>query len=103
MTFRSRVIDLNLAFAGIQFISRTVDATAMTHFRMNIWTPDPTSLPAVFKIKIVDFGANGAFGGGDDVEHELTLNANSTPPLVTGNWVAYFIIQFRRRNNQKRI
>lgn len=81
----------NLVFAGIEFITQTVDASSMTHFRMDIWTPDPTSLPAVFKIKIVDFGANGAFGGGDDVEHELTLNANSTPPLATGNWVSFDI------------
>lgn len=78
----------NLVFAGIEFINQTVDATAMTHFRMDIWTPDPTALPAVFKIKLVDFGANGVFGGGDDVEHELTFNASSTPPLATGNWVS---------------
>ena len=81
----------NLVFAGIEFISQTVDATSMTHFRMDIWTPDPTALPAVFKIKLVDFGANGIFGGGDDVEHELTLNANSTPPLATGAWVSFDI------------
>ena len=85
----------NLVFAGIEFISQTVDATSMTHFRMDIWTPDPTALPAVFKIKLVDFGANGVYdppgSGGDDVEHELTLNANSTPPLVTGNWVSFDI------------
>jgi hypothetical protein len=27
------------------------------------------------------------FGGGDDSEQELTFNASSTPPLVTGAWV----------------
>jgi hypothetical protein len=81
----------NLVFAGIEFISQTVDATSMTHFRMDIWTPDPTALPAVFKIKLVDFGANGTFGGGDDVEHELTLNASSIPPLATGEWVSFDI------------
>lgn len=81
----------NLVFAGIEFISQTVDATTMTHFRMDFWTPDPTASPAIFKIKIVDFGANGAFGGGDDVEHELTLNASSVPSLSTGNWVSFDI------------
>lgn len=81
----------NLVFAGIEFINQTVDATSMTHFRMDIWTPDPTALPAVFKIKLVDFGADGVFGGGDDVEHELTLNANSTPPLATSEWVSFDI------------
>ena len=81
----------NLVFAGIEFTSQTINATAMTNFFMDIWTPDPTALPAVFKIKLVDFGANGAFGGGDDVEHELTFNANSTPALTTGNWVRFDI------------
>ncbi len=78
----------NLVFAGIEFTSQTIDATAMTHFHMDIWTPDPTAAPAVFRIKLVDFGADGAFGGGDDVEHELTLDDNSTPPLATGSWVS---------------
>lgn len=81
----------NLVFAGIEFISQTVDASAMTHFYMDLWTPDPTELPAAFRIKLVDFGANGIFGGGDDVEHELTFNANSTPSMVTGNWVRFDI------------
>jgi hypothetical protein len=81
----------NLNFAGIEFTSPTIDATGMTHFNMDIWTPDPTALPAVFKIKLVDFGANGVWSGGDDVEYELSFNANSTPALVTGEWISYNI------------
>jgi hypothetical protein len=59
----------------------------MTHFRMDLWTPDATAAPAAFRVKLVDFGANGAFGGGDDVEHELSFSASSTPALATGSWV----------------
>ncbi len=81
----------NMVFAGIEFISQTVDATSMTNFHMDIWTPDATALPAVFRIKLVDFGADGAFGGGDDVEHELTFDANSTPALATAEWVSFDI------------
>ncbi|GJQ62373.1 MAG: hypothetical protein SCALA702_14260 [Melioribacteraceae bacterium] len=81
----------NLVFAGIEFTSQTVDASGLTHFRMDIWTPDPTALPNVFKIKLVDFGADGAFDGGDDVEHELTFNASSTPALATGQWITFDI------------
>lgn len=81
----------NLVFAGIEFISQKINASTMTHFYMDMWTPDPTALPAVFRIKLVDFGANGVYGGGDDVEHELTFNANSNPPLVTGNWIRFDI------------
>lgn len=77
----------NLVFAGIETVARQIDATGMTHFRMDLWTPDATTSPAVFKVKLVDFGANGAFAGGDDVEHEVTLTASSTPALATGSWV----------------
>jgi hypothetical protein len=78
-----------LVFAGIEFTSATVDATAMTHFRFDLWTPDATDGGEVFKVKLVDFGADGAFGGGDDVEHEITLDATSTPALATGSWVSF--------------
>ncbi len=81
----------NFVFAGIEFTSPTIDARTMTHFSMDIWTADPTAAPAIFKIKLVDFGANGAFGGGDDVEHELTFTATSTPALATGQWVRFDI------------
>ena len=81
----------NLTYAGIEFTSNTINATNMTHFHMDIWTPDPTALPAVFKIKLVDFGANGVWSGGDDVEHELVFDANSTPPLTTSSWISFDI------------
>ncbi len=80
----------NLVFAGIEFTSSTVDATGMTHFRIDIWTPDPTAA-AVFKVKLVDFGADGSFAGGDDTEHEVSLTASSDPALATGQWVSYDI------------
>jgi uncharacterized protein YjdB len=72
----------NLNFAGIEFAATPVDASAMTHFHLDIWTADST----VFKVKLVDFGADGAYGGGDDSEHELTFDAASTPALVNGQW-----------------
>ena len=75
----------NLVFAGIEFTSQTLDVTAMTHFRMDIWTPDETSSSA-FRVKLVDFGANGVYdGGGDDSEHEITITA--AEGLATGEWV----------------
>ncbi len=77
----------NLVFAGIEFTSAPVDAAAMTHFLLDIWTPDATGAPAIFKVKLVDFGADGGFGGGDDVEHELTLSDATSPALATGSWV----------------
>ncbi len=81
----------NLVFAGIEFTSSTIGADEMTHFHMDLWTPDPTADPAALRVKLVDFGADGGFGGGDDTEHELTLNRMSDPPLATGMWVSYDI------------
>ncbi|MGC9361421.1 MAG: hypothetical protein ACP5F3_00685 [Candidatus Syntrophosphaera sp.] len=81
----------NLTFAGIEFTSQPIDATGMSHFHMDIWTPGPTALPATFKIKLVDFGADGAYGGGDDVEHELIFDASSTPPLADESWISFDI------------
>jgi hypothetical protein len=74
-----------LNFVGIEFASQTIDATNMTHFHLDLWTPDPTALPASFKILLIDFGANGIFDGGDDVSHELSF---TSPTLMTENWVS---------------
>jgi len=81
----------NLVFAGIEFTSQTIDASNMTRFCMDIWTPDDTAAPAIFKIKLVDFGADGVFGGGDDVEHELTFDETTTPALATEEWIHFDI------------
>jgi hypothetical protein len=78
-----RYRDLN--FVGIEFTSQLINATAMTHFHLDIWTPDPTELPKAFKVLLVDFGANGTFGGGDDTSHELSF---TRPTLVSEQWVS---------------
>lgn len=79
----------NLVFAGIETASQTIDASEMTHFHMDIWTPDESVDSAVFKIKLVDFGANGVWeASGDNVEHEITLSAETTPALLFGEWVS---------------
>ena len=76
----------DLVYAGIEFISSTIDASSMTHFHMDVWTPDNTTAPSVFRVKLVDFGANGVWdGGGDDVEHELTFDEGV---MTSRNWVS---------------
>ncbi|MDT8324450.1 MAG: Ig-like domain-containing protein [Bacteroidota bacterium] len=77
----------NLVFAGIEFTSSTLDASGMTHFHIDVWTPDPVEAPGGLRIKLVDFGADGKYQGGDDVEHELTFNRSSTPALRSGSWI----------------
>lgn len=75
----------NMVYCGIEFPA--LDASSMTNFHMDVWTPDETA-SATFRVKLVDFGANGAYGGGDDVESELTFNASSSPALKTREWVS---------------
>lgn len=78
----------NLSYAGIEFTSKTIDASSMNYLHLDIWTPDALSSSSTFKIKLVDFGANGVWnGGGDDVEHELTLTTSTTPSIANGKWV----------------
>jgi len=40
-------------------------------------------------VKLVDFGADASFGGGDDVEAQLGFDSTSTPALTTGGWLSY--------------
>lgn len=72
----------NLDFVGVETVANQIDATAMTHFHLNVWSSDFS----FFAIKIVDFGADGAFGGGDDVEHQVEFQMP-----VQGQWVSYDI------------
>lgn len=74
----------NLVYAGIEFTTHVIDAGAMTHLHVDVWLPKGTYV----KIKLVDFGPNGAFGGSDDSEHEITLSASSAPPLAIGSWAS---------------
>lgn len=80
--------ELHDTYAGIDFSSTTIDISGMTHFHMDIWTPNSTESPAEFKIKLVDFGADGVYGGGNDMEDELAFTENTSPGIATGTWVS---------------
>jgi hypothetical protein len=55
----------------------------MNYFHMDIWVPEGT----FFRVKLVDFGEDGTYGGAPDSDDELTFNASSDPPLVTETWI----------------
>lgn len=76
-------IDLN--FVGIDFPS--IDLSAMTHLRMDFFLP--TAIPAgtTFEVQVVDFGADQAFGGGDDTASQFEVFSN----LNDGNWISFDI------------
>ena len=75
---------LNLGYVGVEFKTNEVDATTMTTFHMDVWA----SSGSLIRVKLVDFGADGIFGGGNDTQHELTFNASSTPAFAPGAWVS---------------
>lgn len=72
---------VNLNFAGVETIAQQIDINEMTHFNFNAWSADFTQL----RVKLVDFGADAAFGGGDDTEHELTFDAPEQNTWLTYN------------------
>jgi hypothetical protein len=69
----------NLDFVGAETVMNQIDVTTMTHFHLDIWTPDA----AQFRVKIVDFGPDGGFDGGDDTEHELAFDNPAQ-----GEWIS---------------
>jgi len=81
----------NLVYGGILFETNTVDASEMTHIHLDVWTPNTLSFSTLFKIKLVDFGANGVYDGGDDSEHELTFSSFTNPALVSQGWISFDI------------
>lgn len=75
----------NFNFVGVQFANPTIDATLMSHFHADIYIPGTLAAGANFKIRLVDFGSNGAFGGNDDTGHTITY---TSPTLVAQNWIS---------------
>ncbi|WP_143883111.1 hypothetical protein [Chryseobacterium binzhouense] len=75
----------NFNFVGIQSAANPINASATSHFHADIYLPNALAAGANFKVNIVDFGPNGAFGGNDDSNHVTTITA---PALQGQNWVS---------------
>lgn len=75
----------NFNFVGIEFSNPTVNATSMTHIHLDVFIPGPVAPGRQLRVLVIDFGANGIFGGGDDTRHSTTFTA---PTLVSQNWVS---------------
>jgi len=70
-----------LVYAGIEFTTQLIDATAMSHVRLDVWAPSGT----VFRVKLVDFGEDGVYNLPID-QSELTFHGSSDPAFVAGQW-----------------
>jgi hypothetical protein len=72
-------------FVGIEFSAPTINANNMTHFHLDVYFPGAVTSGRQLRVIVVDFGANGAYSGGDDTRHSTTI---TTPTLVSQNWVS---------------
>jgi hypothetical protein len=73
-----------LRFVGIDFTGAKIDASAMTHFHLDLWTPNATK----FGVQLVAFPASGG-----TVARTVTFAPRKTyggtiPPLAQGSWVS---------------
>jgi len=75
----------NFNFVGVQFSAPTINASSMSHFHVDIYIPGAIAAGANFRIQLVDFGADGAYGGGNDSGSTVTYTA---PTLVSQNWIS---------------
>jgi hypothetical protein len=75
----------NFNFVGVQFSAPTINVSTMTTLHVDLFFPNAIPAGSNFKIQVVDFGADGVYGGGNDTSHELTY---TSPTLVSQNWVS---------------
>lgn len=61
-----------LDFVGIEATgANSIDVSGMDYLTFDVWSPNAT----LYRIKLVDFGADNAFGGGDDTEEEIAFTS----------------------------
>jgi hypothetical protein len=73
-------------FAGIDFSNHKFDASEMTNFHMDIWTPDEVQNKSL-TVKLVDFGGGNAEATSLILTVVHTSNGN-IPALAKGSWVS---------------
>ncbi len=75
----------NFNFVGIQMSTPTIDISSMSQLHVDLFFPTALPSGALLNIQVLDFGANGVPGGGDDVNAQVTYTA---PTLHTSSWVS---------------
>lgn len=75
----------NFNFVGIQFSTPTINASTMSHLHVDLYFPNAVPAGSTFKFEVNDWGADGAYGGGNDVTGTRTY---TTPTLVSQNWIS---------------
>lgn len=76
---------LNFNFVGIQFTKPTVDLSAMTSLHFNMFIPGAVPTNFDFLVTVVDFGADGKDGGGDDTRKQLFVPKSAS--IIANQWL----------------
>ena len=69
-----------------------LDASAAYKFQFSIYRTDPY---ADLKVKLVDFGADGAAGGLDNSEHEVVFSHANGNAIGSGQWIPIEVLMSR--------
>jgi hypothetical protein len=81
----SIIVYEDLNFVATEFKNPTIDASAMTHFHVDIRIEETIDAADFITIELGDFGPNAAFGGDDDSSGRVTFNSGS---LVSEEWIS---------------
>ena len=74
----------NFNYVGTAMSSPTLDASAMTHFHLNIYIPENIPDDFDFLISIEDWGDNKIDNGGDDTRQQIFVKKNQ---VVADTWI----------------
>ncbi|WP_432670227.1 Ig-like domain-containing protein [Flavobacterium sp. SM2513] len=75
-------------FVGIEFSSPTINAAAMTGVHLDAFIPGAITPGRQLRVLVVDFGADGVFGGGDDTRHSTIFTASTPTAVVSQSWIS---------------
>ncbi len=74
-----------LNFVATEFKNPTVNVSQMTHLHVDIQIREAIDPGDFISIELGDFGANGAFGGGDDSSARVQFTSGS---LTSNQWIS---------------
>ncbi len=79
------IIYENLNFVATSFTNPTVDVSGMTFLHVDIRTEESIDPGDSIVIELIDFGADNAFGGGNDTGGGITFTSGD---LESGSWIS---------------
>jgi hypothetical protein len=78
----------NLNFVATSFSNPTVNGSQKTHFHVDIRIDENIDPGDTIRFELIDFGPDGAFGGGDDTGGAITYASGQ---LESSTWISFDI------------